>query len=220
MRRKRVLLKSNTTVVRGGRGPRARRWLCLLAGAWILGAQERARAQVVINEVLAFNSLTNVDDEGENSDWLELLNIGEEPVDLTGHSLTDNMAQPRKWVLPSTVLAPGEHLLVWCSAKDRDTIPLERVLERHSRVPFEPSLISANARWHYLVGTSREKEKVRRGTGIAPGSTIRNGGRGRRASATAMTPRSCRTASGTVFLRHAFEVDRRPTGVVSVAGTL
>ena len=45
-------------------------------------ASSPAKAQVVINEFLADNALTNFDDDGDNEDWVELLNLGDEDVDL------------------------------------------------------------------------------------------------------------------------------------------
>ena len=41
-------------------------------------ASAPAKAQVVINEFLADNALTNFDDDGDNEDWVELLNLGDE----------------------------------------------------------------------------------------------------------------------------------------------
>ncbi len=44
-----------------------------------------------INEFLASNSTTNVDESGEYDDWLELYNVGSDSIDLGGFFLTDTV---------------------------------------------------------------------------------------------------------------------------------
>ncbi len=79
------------------------------------------RAQSVplfINELLASNTKTNEDSQGENDDWVEIYNAGDEPIDLAGMFLTDDLSTPRKWETPTgqpqltTVPARG-YLLIW-----------------------------------------------------------------------------------------------------------
>lgn len=58
-----------------------------------------------------------VDDDGDTSDWIELLNYGPGPADLSGWGLSDNPSEPYKWILPPVTLPPGETLLVYASGK-------------------------------------------------------------------------------------------------------
>ena len=46
-------------------------------------------------------------------------NLGAEPVELAGWTLTDDRAEAAMWALPARTLAPGEHLIVFASGKDR-----------------------------------------------------------------------------------------------------
>jgi hypothetical protein len=78
-----------------------------------------ALADIVINELLAFNRLTSVDNDGKASDWVELFNAGTDPIDLGGYALTDGQDKPLRWKLPQRTLAPEAFLLVWCSGNDR-----------------------------------------------------------------------------------------------------
>lgn len=78
-----------------------------------------ARGEVLIAEFMALNDQTLDDNDGEASDWLELLNTGAEAVDLGGWSLTDKASAPRAWIFPPTVLQPGKRLLVYASGKNR-----------------------------------------------------------------------------------------------------
>jgi hypothetical protein len=69
---------------------------------------------VVINELMASNTKSLADPQGENDDWIELHNVSDDAVDLSGMYLTDNQNNPRKWQFPDdTQIAPGGYLIVW-----------------------------------------------------------------------------------------------------------
>ncbi len=78
-------------------------------------------SSVVINEIMAANDSTLADEDGDYSDWIELFNGDSFTVNLTGYTITDDLAQPGKWVLPNISIAPGEFLLIWCSGKNKTT---------------------------------------------------------------------------------------------------
>ena len=72
---------------------------------------------IVINEFLATNEVTNMDDYDEYDDWLELYNTGEELVSFPGLYLTDDLEDPTKWPLPGGEgLQPGDYFLIWCDS--------------------------------------------------------------------------------------------------------
>ena len=75
---------------------------------------------VVINEFMAVNSITAADQDGEYDDWIELFNLTDEEIDLTGHYLTDSKKNLTKWKFPAgtTITAEG-YLIVWA---DTDTM--------------------------------------------------------------------------------------------------
>jgi hypothetical protein len=69
---------------------------------------------VVINELMAANSRTLADPQGEFDDWIELRNLTDEEVDLTGRYLSDEPNNPRKWAFPDGTRIPADgYLLVW-----------------------------------------------------------------------------------------------------------
>lgn len=76
-------------------------------------------AQVVITEFMARNASTIDDEDGDSSDWIEVRNTGASSVSLFGYRLTDDAADPSKWVFPGVNLAAGEHLVVFASGKNR-----------------------------------------------------------------------------------------------------
>lgn len=74
---------------------------------------------IVINEIMASNGTVIADEDGDFEDWIELLNTGDEGLQLEGFTLSDDMDNPARWQFPPVYLEPGGHLLVWASGKDR-----------------------------------------------------------------------------------------------------
>ena len=74
---------------------------------------------LMISEVVSSNGSTLLDEDGDASDWIELHNPTQEPIDVEGFHLSDDDEQPQRWRLPSRVVGPGERLIVFASGKDR-----------------------------------------------------------------------------------------------------
>ena len=55
-----------------------------------------------ITEILSQNTRGVLDDFGEYSDWIEVTNLGQSTVDVTGFGLSDDIANPHKWRFPYT----------------------------------------------------------------------------------------------------------------------
>jgi len=79
----------------------------------------KASSPVAINEVMASNTLTLRDEDGDYSDWLELYNSSAESIDLSGWGLSDSEDNPKRWEFPDTQISPSEHLIVFLSGKNR-----------------------------------------------------------------------------------------------------
>ena len=77
------------------------------------------QGQIAINEVMASNKLTIADEDGEFSDWVELVNISGEAVNLSGYHLSDKTSDLGRWTFPPIILESGEYLLVFASGKNR-----------------------------------------------------------------------------------------------------
>ncbi|MBN2279846.1 MAG: CotH kinase family protein [Candidatus Marinimicrobia bacterium] len=73
---------------------------------------------LVINEVMTSNKATIKDSEGDWSDWIELVNSGDEPMNLMEFGLSDDPDNLQKWTFPNRIISPGEYLLVFASDKD------------------------------------------------------------------------------------------------------
>lgn len=82
----------------------------------VLSFASAARADVIINEVMASNGFY---ENGEAYDWIELYNDGKETVDLSGWYLSDSKKDPLKWSFPQGAkLKGGKYLTVFCTGED------------------------------------------------------------------------------------------------------
>lgn len=80
----------------------------------VLGSFQPVGA-IRINEVLADNETGDRDEAGDREDWVELINTGATTVDLSGHYLSDDLLDPKRWQFPQgTAIPAGGYLRVWC----------------------------------------------------------------------------------------------------------
>lgn len=73
---------------------------------------------VYITELLASNSSSIEDGDGDSSDWVELFNNANTPADVSGYYLTDDDDDLNQWAFPAgTIIAPKSTLIVFASDK-------------------------------------------------------------------------------------------------------
>lgn len=81
---------------------------------------------VRINEVSGSNN-SFIDEYGKKSDWVELYNTTDEPIDIEGMYLTDNLSKPTKYQITkndtraNTIIPAHGHLIIWCDNKNATT---------------------------------------------------------------------------------------------------
>src|SRR5262245_58865981 len=132
-------------------------------------------AGVVINEFLAANVHSLVDEDGDRSDWIELKNTGAIAADISGWYLTDDEADLTKWQFPAVSLASGAHLIVFASAKDRSIAGQELHTNFHlddegeylGLVMPDGTTIAQD-----FAPFPAQKDDVSYGIGANPGSTV------------------------------------------------
>ena len=66
-----------------------------------------------ISEVMSANASTQVGDEQGIADWIELQNVSDRAIDLTGYSLMRETRPAKAFAFPSGVLQPGAYVLVY-----------------------------------------------------------------------------------------------------------
>lgn len=103
---------------------------------------------------MPLNGSTLADADGDYSDWIELYNTGDMPVDISGCGLTDDMNYPFKWTFPPIEIPPHGFLLIFASDKNRRDIPL-----------YWETIIDWGDSWKYLVPSS-EPSSAWRDTGF------------------------------------------------------
>jgi hypothetical protein len=123
--------------------------ICLLV---FLIAPAAARADLVINEILASNRSGLLDDDGDASDWVELYNSGSETINLLDYGLSDSPNLPGKWQFPEVRIDPGGYLLVWCSGKNRILPSSGMIVRPDSPLDFTANLVSLRDAWRFLTG--------------------------------------------------------------------
>ena len=74
----------------------------------------------LISEFLARNDANLVDQDGNDSDWIEIYNPNPFAIDLGGYFLSDDPSNPTRWAFPEGVRMGGEsHLIVFASGAHR-----------------------------------------------------------------------------------------------------
>jgi hypothetical protein len=108
----------------------------LLFGAVPLASTEigEASSDLIINEFVAANGAGLVDEDGDHSDWIEIYNRSDQPVNLSGWSLTDDAGQPEKWTFPNITLNGHHYLVVFASGKDRKPVEANAHLHTNFRL--------------------------------------------------------------------------------------
>ncbi len=82
---------------------------------------EAPAASIRINEFLASSDADFADEDGDFSDWVELHNTGDQPIDLNGWYITDDEEDLTQWPLPAETIEAGGFLVIFASGKDRGT---------------------------------------------------------------------------------------------------
>jgi hypothetical protein len=97
----------------------------------------------IINEFMASNDNTLDDVDGNSSDWIELYNPGDTPLNLDGYYLTHDPQDLDRWRLPAVTINAGGYLVIFASEKNR----INPVQELHTDF-----LLGANDGYLALVG--------------------------------------------------------------------
>ena len=72
-----------------------------------------------INEIVASNTYTYKDSDGEYSDYIELYNDNDYAINLNNYRLTDSIYEVNKWRFPSITIHAHEYLVIFASGKNK-----------------------------------------------------------------------------------------------------
>lgn len=93
-------------------------WILFMAGLFY---DDYAKRHIVINEVCAHNMSLSLDDNGENSDYIELYNPSYTLVPLDGFCLTDQGEMEEAHCLSGVSIAPRSYLLLFADGEAKTT---------------------------------------------------------------------------------------------------
>jgi hypothetical protein len=79
--------------------------------------------EISINEFMAANVSTVADEFGEYDDWLELYNPSQQPIDLGGVYLTDDLSDPTRFRITDGITIPVEGFVVFWADNDPEQGP-------------------------------------------------------------------------------------------------
>ena len=69
--------------------------------------------EIVINEIMADNTVTITDQDLEFDDWIELYNNTPNPISLSKVFLSDDPQNPALWPFPDTIIEANSYLIIW-----------------------------------------------------------------------------------------------------------
>ena len=99
-----------------------------------------AFSQLLLNEISSVRGYE--DANGKDCDWLEVINIGNSPINLSNYFLSDKLNNLDKWNFPEEQLDSMQHMLILCSG-----------LDKQNRVRDWQSIINKSSQWSYLLGS-------------------------------------------------------------------
>lgn len=79
----------------------------------------RASGDPLITEFLADNKASIVDEDNSHSDWAEIYNPDNAPVNMAGWYLSDKVSNPTQWQFPAVTIPSKGFLIVFLDSKDR-----------------------------------------------------------------------------------------------------
>ena len=112
----------------------------ILSSLLILSANGQ---EVVVNEIMASNTFTLADEDGDYPDWIELYNAGADTIRMVNWGISDAINEPFKWIFPDVTLTSGQYLILFASDKDR-----------REWIAYWDNIIDWGDTWQYFPGTS------------------------------------------------------------------
>jgi len=93
----------------------------------VFPAENSTAATLVINELMANNTGSVRDQDGDDDDWIEIYNYGDSSVNISGMYLTDDQSASAGWRVPVnnpavTTIAPKGFLLLWADDETNEGV--------------------------------------------------------------------------------------------------
>ena len=85
--------------------------------------EESEQDGIVINEVVSSNGVSLLDDVHGSPDWIELYNAGDQPIDLFGYTITDDIMDTQKgYTLPAITIPANGYVVLYANPTSTDLL--------------------------------------------------------------------------------------------------
>jgi hypothetical protein len=93
--------------------------LFILANILLLVSLSNVYSNIRINEIVSINKSSLLDEEHNNSDWIELKNTSDKEINLKGWRISDRNNFNSAYILPDTSIKSNEYMCIFASGRDR-----------------------------------------------------------------------------------------------------
>lgn len=110
--------------------------LAFILLSFTICAGDNNQITLYINEFMASNGDTILDEKGNSGDWIEIYNPTDESINIGGFYISDHKNEPLRWQIPGgypdkTTIPPGGYLLLWADEEpDRGPLHLNFKLDK------------------------------------------------------------------------------------------
>ena len=77
-------------------------------------------SKLYISEIMASNSYTVQDEDGDYSDYIEIYNGYNYSINLDGYYLSDSEFETNKWMISNITIEPKQYILIFASGKNKE----------------------------------------------------------------------------------------------------
>lgn len=77
-------------------------------------------SKLYISEIMASNSYTIPDEDGDYSDYIEIYNGYNYSINLDGYCLSDDEFNTNKWIFNNITIEPKQYILIFASSKNKE----------------------------------------------------------------------------------------------------
>ncbi len=75
--------------------------------------------KLVINEICSSNKTILADEKGEFPDWIEIVNVSDDTIELEGIGLSKNEEMPYALKMPQMTLTPNTFMIIFCDKNEK-----------------------------------------------------------------------------------------------------
>lgn len=134
--------------------------IVLLLIIFNLNGDTKKNGKLYITEIMASNTKTLKDNYGEYSDYIELYNDNNFPINLENYYLSSNIYEKNKWKFSKIEIKPKEYLIIYASGLDECDIK-ERICHTNFKLNSKGEKIILSDKNNNLINEFVFKEQYK-----------------------------------------------------------